>query len=115
MLSLCGTEECGHEAHGCTCRLDVDNVGHVFEGIDDNLSVIAIAEIGWLNLATCYSVYDECSVADALARWQVDGCVQLLGSFYDVSHCLYLLFLLNSCTLFSQDDREFSFFCWQFR
>ena len=34
-----------HKAHGCTCRLDVDNLRHISDGIDNHFRVVTVAQV----------------------------------------------------------------------
>ena len=55
-----------HEAHGCACRLDVDDVGIAHQGIHYNLRVVAHRKVLRQHIAVGQSVYNERAVADAL-------------------------------------------------
>ena len=92
MFARCRGKISCHESHGGACCLDVDDIRHILEGGDDNLGVIAVAQVARLYAASSHRTDDEGSVADTLRCWQVDTCIHL-------ARCLYCIFF-HSRTLY---------------
>ena len=68
MLSTSDREVSRHKAHGRSCRLDVNDGRHVDKGGNDDIGIIAVAQIDGQRIATCHGLDNKGPVADAFGR-----------------------------------------------
>ena len=68
MLAIGNGEVGRHKAHGRSCRLDVNDGRHAGKGGNDDIGIIAVAQIDGQRIATCHGLDNKGPVADAFGR-----------------------------------------------
>ena len=80
MFPLGYGKKCGEETHGCSRRLDIYHWWHVHDSVHDDLRIITVGKMMWLNLSTRQSMDNQSSIAHTLRGWQLNGMIKIARS-----------------------------------